>query len=55
MNYLIFAVAAIILVAIIYYYFYDLTESKRLAKEYKEAMDELERLQDKIDIRRTVI
>lgn len=49
MNYSIFVIVAIISVGIIYSCFYDLKESKRLAKEYKEAMDELERIQDNID------
>lgn len=49
MKYFIFVIVAMILFGLIYSCFYDLKESKRLAKEYKEAMDELERIQDNID------
>ena len=49
MKYFIFVIAAMILFGLIYYCFYDLKEAKRLAKEYNEMMNELERIQNNID------
>lgn len=49
MKYFIFVIVAMILFGLIYYCFYDLKEAKRLANEYNEMMDELERIQNNID------